>query len=473
MEYNLGGILMPINQFDDYPLSWRPIKAKLARPIYKSLIKQLEEDIISGKLQKNTRLPSQRELADYLDINFTTVGSAYKYGIEKGLLYTNIGSGTYISQNAFSSITISTDRVDGHVIDLGLVSSFEECNSKVVPYIQTVSQKNNIFGLLNYQEPLGTRHQLEVACQWLTNQGIEATSQNTAIVSGVQNGLMVVLSSMFSPGDRIAIDRYTYSNFIELLSLLHLEAVPIDFDQEGMLPDDLAIECKKKKIHGIFLMPSCNNPMGFQMSLGRIKELVELIKKENLWVIEDDIHAFMTSYYQKKLVPSFYSLVPDKTFYLAGMTKFICAGLRIAYLVFPLQAGSIIRRSIFNINVKTSGFDAEVITQILSSETANEILKEKFTLTEQANKLFDEYFELPRPSNLYPFYRIIPIKQSIKQNEIENDLLEKGVRVYHSNRFTTQQQKDPFIRLALSSNNLTILEQGLSIIKKSIDRYLE
>ena len=65
-------------------------QTKLKRPYYRSLIQQLEQDILKNKLQKNTQLPSQRELADYLDLNFTTVGKAYKYGIEKGLLYTNI-----------------------------------------------------------------------------------------------------------------------------------------------------------------------------------------------------------------------------------------------------------------------------------------------------------------------------------------------------------------------------------------------
>lgn len=69
---------MPINSYEDYPITWRPDKTQLTRPIYKSLIQQLEEDILTSKLQKNTQLPSQRELADYLDINFTTVGQAYK-----------------------------------------------------------------------------------------------------------------------------------------------------------------------------------------------------------------------------------------------------------------------------------------------------------------------------------------------------------------------------------------------------------
>ena len=68
---------MPINSYENYALSWRPVKERLTRPYYQSLVQQLEADILSGALQKNVKLPSQRELADYLDLNFTTIGQAY------------------------------------------------------------------------------------------------------------------------------------------------------------------------------------------------------------------------------------------------------------------------------------------------------------------------------------------------------------------------------------------------------------
>ncbi|MFZ8765731.1 PLP-dependent aminotransferase family protein [Enterococcus asini] len=462
---------MPINSFDNYPLTWRPNKTKLSRPLYKSLTRLMEEDILSGILQKNTRLPSQRELADYLDINFTTVGQAYKYGVEIGLLYTNIGSGTFVSQNALSSITISNDRVQDHIIDFGLVSSFEECNRFVVPHLINTSNNTNITSQLNYMDPLGSPHQLQVAQQWLESQGVTTQIDNIATVSGVQNGLALILTALFSPGDRIAIDRYTYSNFIELATMLHMEVVPIDFDQAGMRPDLLTMECKKKRINGIFLMPSCNNPMGFQISLSRRQELAEIIEKEKLWVIEDDIHAFLTNYSQEEALSPFQALLPQRTLYLAGMTKFLCSGLRIAYLVFPDSVRNSIKKALFNINVKTSGFDAAVISHILSSQTSQEILAEKYRLTTEANALFDDYFHLPRPSNPLPYYRNIPISPSISQSQIEGDFLAKGIRIFHSNRFTTMEQDDPFIRVALSSNNLEILDRGLAIIKKNLTAY--
>lgn len=462
---------MSINSYENNPLSWQPDKNKLKRPIYKSLISQLKKDILSHKLKTDSPLPSQRDLADYLDINFTTVGQVYKYGVENGLLYTIIGRGTFVSQNALESIAISLHGVGEDIIDLGLVSSFESHNELVLPLINSISSSPDIIKLLSYHNPKGTSYQLSVAQKWLSTQGVESSVEQIAIVSGVQNGLAVTLSALFSPGDRIAVDRYTYSNFIDLAHLLNLEIVPIDFDEEGMCVDLLEMQCKKKKIHGIFLMPSCNNPVGFQISQERRYQLAKIIKKENILVIEDDIHSFLTTYHQKKVINPFHKILPEQTIYLGGISKFICSGLRVAYLVFPKKVAWKIERAIFNINVKSSSLDAEIVTQALDSNIADRILKEKLHDTEVANQMFDMMFNLERPSNPLPFYRNIPITSKISQSEIENTFFNNGVRLYHSNRFTTRKQSDSFVRISLSSNSLDVLERGLEIVSYEISKY--
>lgn len=74
---------MSVNSYKNNPLSWQPDKTLLKSPIYKSLVDLLQEDILSNQLIQDTKLPSQRELADFLDLNFTTVGQAYQYAIKK------------------------------------------------------------------------------------------------------------------------------------------------------------------------------------------------------------------------------------------------------------------------------------------------------------------------------------------------------------------------------------------------------
>jgi len=63
---------MPINSFENYPMSWKPSIDKTKKPIYQALAGQLQQDIVNGVLLPGTKLPPQRELADYLDLNLST-----------------------------------------------------------------------------------------------------------------------------------------------------------------------------------------------------------------------------------------------------------------------------------------------------------------------------------------------------------------------------------------------------------------
>lgn len=60
---------MPVNSFENYPMSWRPKLNKEKKPVYLSIAAALEKDIGAGILCPNDKLPPQRELADYLDVS--------------------------------------------------------------------------------------------------------------------------------------------------------------------------------------------------------------------------------------------------------------------------------------------------------------------------------------------------------------------------------------------------------------------
>jgi len=65
-------------------------------PIYVQIIDQIKHLIASGVLVLDDQLPTVRELADVLDVNFTTVARAYRLLDEEGLISTQHGRGTFI-----------------------------------------------------------------------------------------------------------------------------------------------------------------------------------------------------------------------------------------------------------------------------------------------------------------------------------------------------------------------------------------
>jgi len=462
---------MPVNSFENYPMSWKPDTSILKRPFYLSIAQALEHDITNGLLAPGTKLPPQRELADFLDVNFTTITRSYKMCELKGLIYAVTGSGTFISPNATRSITISTDNFSGTCIDLGFVASFEQTNSMLLETTEKVMEKRYLEQLFNYNDPTGMPHQKMAGLNWMKSFGIYADTEHLAIVSGAQNALAITLTALFEPGNRIAVDFYTYSNFIELSKMFHIQLVPILGDENGMLADELENQCRLNDIHGIFLMPSCCNPTTIIISDARKKELAGVIKKYNLIVIEDDINAFLTAGIIADYKQPMFQLLPKQTVYICSTSKSMCSGLRVAYIVFGDKFKENILKAIFNINVKTSSLDGEIITELILSGKANEIATKKKRLAQSANEIFIEYFpQSPRIGHPLSFFKWLPISEHKNAQELEANLFKKGIRVFHSDRFlSSSSMPNKFLRISLASTNtLDELKKGLKILKSQL-----
>jgi GntR family transcriptional regulator len=65
-------------------------------PIYMQIVAQLEQRIAAGERKPGDQLPTVRELADELDVNFNTVARAYRILDEAGTISTQQGRGTFV-----------------------------------------------------------------------------------------------------------------------------------------------------------------------------------------------------------------------------------------------------------------------------------------------------------------------------------------------------------------------------------------
>ena len=63
-------------------------------PIYRQIIRQIEYAILSGRLKSGDKLPTIRSLAVELKANPNTIAKAYGELEIRGILVTQVGSGT-------------------------------------------------------------------------------------------------------------------------------------------------------------------------------------------------------------------------------------------------------------------------------------------------------------------------------------------------------------------------------------------
>lgn len=474
MHYNYRRyFLVPINIFSENSLSWMPQKNTLKRPIYQSLVHDLEEKIKSNILMPGTRLPSQRELADYLDLNFTTITRAYKLSEQKNLTYGIVGKGTYISPTVNTSPTITPFNTD-KTINFCLISAFEENNNLLTNVIADISSQSNINHLLTYDSPIGMTSQRKVAINYLKKIGFSVSLDNIAITSGGQNALTIILLALFNANDKIAVDRFTYVNFIEIAKLAQIKLIPIDYDSAGMIPEKLKYACEHNHINGIYLMPYFANPTGISITDERKIALAQVIKSHELVLIEDNYLHFLNIFDIGSSI-QMRTLLPDQTITIISMTKAISTGLRVGYLLFPSKYKHSLVMSLINVNVKTSSLDAEIITQSLVTGVAYDIMYKKIVLAQHANDTFNTVFkDYPNLKTNTLFFKWIPLKKStLSGKKIESFFLHQGIRLFHSDRFlVSENDKQTFLRISLSAiNNAETLKSALIKLKTLLEQF--
>jgi GntR family transcriptional regulator len=67
------------------------------RPVYQQIIDQIKRDIALGRLNKNERLPTVRQLAGQLAINPNTIAKAYRQLEQEGIIVTKAGAGAFVA----------------------------------------------------------------------------------------------------------------------------------------------------------------------------------------------------------------------------------------------------------------------------------------------------------------------------------------------------------------------------------------
>ena len=67
------------------------------RPVYQQIMDQIKRDIALGRLIKNEKLPTVRQLAGQIAINPNTIAKAYRQLEQEGIIVTKAGAGAFVA----------------------------------------------------------------------------------------------------------------------------------------------------------------------------------------------------------------------------------------------------------------------------------------------------------------------------------------------------------------------------------------
>ena len=308
---------------------WIPDLTDLPGPKYSAIAAALSRDIARGVLRAGDRLPPQRVLAEQLSIDLTTVTKAYNAVRHAGLIQGGGRRGSFVSGSA-----AQTQEPERTPVDTGMNLPPEPEASSLARRMregvtELLAQPHGL-AALQYQPSGGTPADRAAAAAALRQRGIDAPEDAVLITSGGQNALHAIVSATLLPGDSVCTGAYTYPGFLSIARRYGLTIVPIESDCEGLLPDALEQACKGGA-KAVYVVPENDNPTTATMGIERRRAIAAVAERHGLIVIEDDAYGQLAD----APLPSLATMVPERTWHIASVSKIISPGLRVAWLRAP------------------------------------------------------------------------------------------------------------------------------------------
>lgn len=313
-------------------------------PIYIQLYEYIRNEIISGHIEPNTKLPSIRQLADFLNVSRTTVEVAYQQLNVEGYIVSKPKAGYFVNiieNNTFGlnkinefpsnreKKTISTSTVEydfrNDYIDKG---SFD---FRLWRKYLNKALMDNQERFLNYGSFQGEYElRKEIAKYVHQSRGVKCIPEQIFIGAGVQSLLNVLCGNLKPQYNIIGFEDPGFNQARHIFKDHEFEIIPINLERDGISIKSLW----KSKAKIVYVSPSNQFPTGSVMSINKRIQLLNWAHENNGLIIEDDYDSELR--YFGRPIPSLQGL--DKganVIYLGSFSKILLPAIRISYMILP------------------------------------------------------------------------------------------------------------------------------------------
>jgi len=170
-------------------------------------------------------------------------------------------------------------------------------------------------------------------------ESMEVEPDDLLVTTGGQQVIDLVCKTLIDPGDVVIAEGPTYPGAVPVFVSYQADVVQIGMDEDGMDIDLLEAELERLDAAGrspkfIYTVPSFQNPAGVTMSLERRRRLVEIARRRELLVLEDNPYGMLR--YEGEQLPTLYSLDGGEfVIYLGTFSKILSPGLRLGWCAAP------------------------------------------------------------------------------------------------------------------------------------------
>ncbi|MGN7869527.1 putative HTH-type transcriptional regulator YjiR [Paracoccus haematequi] len=447
---------------------WRPDPLALYRPAYLSLAEQYARAIRDGQLPAGSRLPPQRKLADDLGLSVQTVSRAYEDLIRRGLVVGEVGRGSFVLPAGSENSPPYLAERPGGLVDLSIlkpvtgrmhVDIFREG-------LHWVAENLTAPAALSFRPNSVLPQHRRVAADWLRRGGLDVAPDCITLTDGATSAITTAVMSAVPPGGTLAAAALTHHLLMPLCKYLglHLEGLPVDHD--GIVPEALDHLARKGSLRALYMQPSAINPMAIMTSLDRRAELVQIARRHDLLIIENDM---LNTLIQDR-PPPMAVLAPERVLHIQGFTKTTLPGLRIGWLVSPSRLAPIAANRHLVTNWMATPAMVELLSHWISDGTVDRLMSwQRDALRERhaiAREVLGSAPFHAHPQSLHVWLELPPGRD---EEEFVAQARQRGVAVASGRAFRLDERgRRDAVRIALGSTGAEDLRRGLRLVVETL-----
>ena len=192
---------------------------------------------------------------------------------------------------------------------------------------------------LQYGAGQGTAELRAQICEVMAAEGItDARPENVVVTAGSQSAQDVATKVFCDPGDVVLVEDPTYVGALNTFEAYQVQVETVPMDEHGLVPDLLeariaALQLAGRTIKFLYTIPNFNNPSGITLAAERRQQIVDICRKANILVLEDNPYG-MLRFDGRPLAP-LRAANPDDVIYMGSFSKIFAPGLRIGWALVP------------------------------------------------------------------------------------------------------------------------------------------
>ena len=296
---------------------------------YNQIVNYLQKEIDNKRLHSGDKIPSIREMTLLFNCSKATVIRAYSELEAKHILYSVPKSGYFIVNNS------QVNSAGKAFIDFAAMMP----EAAMIPYLEfrhCINQALDVYQEKSfmYNEKQGLPDLRAALSKQFQDYQIFEKTENIYITAGAQQTIDILVRMPFPNGKTtVLVEQPTYSGMLRSLKSAGVTAVGITRNYNGINFDKLESFFKNGNIKFFYTMPRYQNPTGTSYSCKEKELILELARKYDIYIVEDDYLAEFN--FDTKADPLYAMDDSEHVIYVKSYSKVCLPGLRIGAVLLP------------------------------------------------------------------------------------------------------------------------------------------